>query len=167
MGAAPRPRSAARTGRPTGSCATTAPLLRLRLPRPGSGRAVSPAEADPLRRRGAADEDDLAQVDGHRALLGLDIEPTVGLVERLAELPQLRIVDPDFHHATTREADRDSLRRRHQCAGSTISVSTPPVERGWTKATRESRIPTRGSESISSIPAPFSVPSVPSMSSTA
>ena len=45
--------------------------------------------------------------------------------------------------ATADEADIDPF-GGHQCACSTISVSTLPVERGWTKATRLLRMPTRG-----------------------
>ena len=112
---------------------------------------------------------DLAEVEGEDAVLGLDVVPAA-LLDLLAQVLQLVVGEADRDHLAALEADLHLAARPPSVpsfAGSTISVSTPPVERGCRKATRLSRIPTRGSASISSIPAAASRASVASMSSTA
>src|SRR5215813_1447298 len=131
----------------TGSCATTAPPRRRRQRRRSAGVEASSGEADAVLARSTAEEDDLAEVERDRAVLGLNVGPAVTLVQLLAEVHHLLVAHPDGHHLATREADLDAP-GGHQCAGSTSSVRTPPVDFGWTKATRDSRMPTRGSLSI-------------------
>src|SRR4051794_24439386 len=85
---------------------STGALSRLRprrcsTPRSGSGprsgsAAELAAEPDSLRGGGAADEDDLAQVDRDHALLRFEVEPAVPLLQRLAQVLELRVVDPDL-----------------------------------------------------------------------
>src|SRR5262249_49809785 len=91
------------------------------------------------------------------------------LLELLAQVLEVVLDQSGLDHLASFEADLDALRLCHQCppAGSTISVSTPPVERGGRKATRLSRMPTRGSEPISRMPAASRRGRVASMSSTA
>ena len=114
--------------------------------RAGAHQSVVEREADPVVAGVDPQEGDLAEVDGEDAVLGLDVVPAA-LLELLAEVLQLVVGEPDRDDLAALEADLDPLRVSHQCppAGSTISVSTPPVERGWRKATRLSRMPTRGS----------------------
>ena len=114
-------------------------------------------------------EGDLADVDGEHAVLGLDVVPAA-LLDLLAQVLQLVVAEPHRDDLAALEADLHLLRVRHQCSsplGSTISVSTPPVERGWMNATRLPRMPIRASLSISSSPAAASFSRVESMSSTA
>ena len=77
------------------------------------------------------EEGDLAEVDGDRPLLGREVVPAA-LLELLAQVLEIALGEPGGDHLAAFESDLDSLCISHQCppAGSTISVSTPPVERG-------------------------------------
>ena len=92
-----------------------------------------------------------------RSSSGLQVVPAAPRRPPCAGRPA-RLAEPHRDHLTDPEPDLDLRRFCHpvpsvSSAGSTISVSTPPVERGCRKATRLPRIPVRGSESISSMPA--------------
>src|SRR4051812_12349971 len=104
-----------------GSSATTGQPRRRRPRRREGGGAASSREADAVLARSTSNEDDLAQVERHLAILGLEVEPALGLVEGLAKALDLLVADPYGDHLTAREADLDPT-RRHQCAsaGSTI-----------------------------------------------
>ncbi len=130
----------------------------------------SAAEADAARRVGDADEDDGRQVERDASLGGLQVVPAAADLDRLPKAVQA----PSRPASRTGPA-RSRIRSRPSCllpclqcpfAGWTISVSTPPVERGCRKATWLLRMPVRGSESISSMPASASCASVALMSST-
>src|SRR5205823_13677871 len=124
-------------------------------------------EADLVRCSVDSDVGDLGEVDRDLAVLALQVLPAAGAaVERGAEILQRVLAQLRGQYLAADEADVDPF-GGHQCAGCTISVSTLPVERGWTKATRLFRMPTRGSASISSIPSCFRRPNAASMSSTA
>src|SRR5579884_2570104 len=114
--------------------------------------------------------DDLRKVEGDRALLKPDVAPSL-VAQGITQLGQLGGAHPAAQDLTANESDADLLwlLRGHQCssrAGCTISVSTPPVAEGWTKATRELRMPVRGRSSISRIPAADNSRSTCSMSCT-
>src|SRR6202012_5415498 len=128
---------------------------------------VDAAEADVGVARGDPQEGDLAEVERDHAVLRVEVVPAA-LLELLAQVLEVIVGQAGGDHLAAFEADLDTLWLCHQCpfAGSTISVSTPPVERGWRKATRLSRMPTRGSASIRSMPAAARRGRSASMSST-
>ena len=97
-------------------------------------------------------EDDLREVERDRAVLRLELVPAVAaLLERLAQPAELR---PRATRAASAWPWKPMLMRcltsaiSESSAGWTISVRTPPVEAGWTNATRELRMPIRGVSSI-------------------
>src|SRR5918994_1604975 len=112
MDGAPPPRSAGCRGRRMGSSATRAPPHPPRAPPRRRACGASPrAEADALRCCGVANEDNLTQVEGDGAVLGLEVTPPVRVLEPLPELLQLRLRDPHLHHLAAGETDRDALSR--------------------------------------------------------
>src|SRR5919197_633104 len=129
-------------------------------------------EADPVLLGVQAHVDDLGQVEGQLGVLGLQLVPAARVaaaVQRLAELLVGGLEHPYREYLPAREADVDPRRLGcrvlgHQRAGSTSSVSTPPVASGWRKATRLPRIPVCGSSSISRRPADLTHSSAESMS---
>src|SRR3954447_5860240 len=114
--------------------------------------------------------DDLRQVDRDRGVLGLDLVPALGAPEAVLGRLVLVLLNAEAQ-------DRAALKPHidppvldlgsHQWAGSTSSVSTPPVDLGCRNATRELRMPRRGSLSISWRPASRTASSALSMSSQA
>src|SRR3954454_7221676 len=113
--------------------------------------------------------DDLREVERDGGVLGLDLVPALGAAHRLAQRLVLVVSQPQAHAPAGVEADVDprELLVGHQCDGSTSSVSTPPVDWGCRNATREPRMPRRGSLSISWSPASRTAPRAWSMSSHA
>ncbi len=104
-----------------------------------------------------AEEGDLSQVEGDDAVLRVEVVPAA-LLELLA-----KVLEVGFG-----EAGGDDLPTLEQLeVGLAAMAEILRVERGWRKATRLSRMPTRGSESISSIPVAAIRTRAPSMSSTA
>src|SRR5436190_3692962 len=133
---------------------------------------ASGAEADAQVVALGAEVDHLREIQAHRPLLAVELVPPV-LAEGFAERAQCLVGDAQAEHLTALKADRDaSCGGRHQRAGSacatgcTISVNTPSVPRGCTKATREPRMPVRGCSSMSAKPASRSSRSVASTSVT-
>src|SRR4051812_43363938 len=95
--------------------------------------------------------DDLREVERHAGVLGLDLVPALGAGERALERLVGVLLEPQAQRRAGLEADvhAPELVVGHQCAGSTSSVRTPPVDFGCRKATRVSPIPRRGCLSIS------------------
>src|SRR5918992_3870457 len=125
-------------------------------------------EADPLLVGVDADVHDLGEVDRDPRVLGLQLEPALGaLVRQRAPQPvEGVLLHASGQHLTALEADVDSLALVcHQCAASTSSVSTPPVDLGCKNATRLFRMPVRGRSSIRRSPAARARSRAESMSS--
>ena len=104
--------------------------------------------------------DDLGEVEPHGPVLVLDLVPAAA--GRARPSAPWRPSRSAAARAPRRPGSRGSRRAlvlgvlRHvsgASAGSTISVSTPPVLGGWQNATREPRMPVRGVSSISRTPA--------------
>ena len=101
-----------------------------------------------------------------------EVEATDGAVlVDLAQAAELSLLEPHGERLAPGEADVHAARLDggvgHQCAGSTSSVRTPPVAFGRRNATREPRMPRRGSSSITRNPASFTAARDESMSSHA
>ena len=121
-----------------------------------------------MRGGGDAHEHHLTQVKRDRAVLGLELVPAGGLARQLVggvsasrsarclAARRALITWPPPNPISTRfissaiDPPRSLVRL---AAGSTSSVSAPPVAFGCRNATRLPRIPIRASESISSMPA--------------
>ena len=94
---------------------------------------------------------DLAEVEPHDAVLERELVPAALARERAVE--PLERVGRDAQRAAPgrrRSRSRSSGGGASLMRSATISVSTPPVARGWMNAMRESRMPVRGCSSISS-----------------
>src|SRR3954447_17526903 len=73
--------------------------------------------------------DDLREVDRDRRVLGLQLVPALGAAECVLQRSVLVLGHAQAEDGSSLEAHVHSpeLHLGHQCAGSTISVSTPPV----------------------------------------
>src|SRR3954468_7987587 len=133
--------------------------------------AVSALEADAPGLGVEPHVDDLREVERDAGVLGLQLVPALLTAHRALQRVIGLLLEPQADHAARVEADVHTPELValgcHQCAGSTISVSTPPVDLGCRKATRELRMPRRGCLSISWSPAWRTAPSAWSMSSQA
>src|SRR3954464_790119 len=130
---------------------------------------MSALEADAVALGVETHVDHLREVKRDRGVLGLELVPAVRPAQRLVQPVVLLLGHAQAQHRAGLEADVDAPEPvlGHQCAGSTISVSTPPVDFGCRNATRLLRMPTRGCSSISRRPASRTRPSAESMSSVA
>src|SRR4029079_12843557 len=81
---------------------------------------------------------DVLEVQLHRAVLGGDLVPPL-VDARVGEAAEVVVAPPQGERRAGLESDADALRHVGQCpsAGWTISVSTPPVDRGGTNTTGE------------------------------
>src|SRR4051812_34029953 len=114
--------------------------------------------------------DDLADVDEHGAVGGLDLHPAVAaLLERVAQAAEHVLGQAQGQHLAALEPERGATYGvGTQCAstGWTSSVRTPPAVFGCRNATCVPRIPVRGVSSISRKPASRAAPSAAWTSST-
>src|SRR3954454_6294139 len=110
-----------------------------------------------------AQVDDLADVDQHGAVGGLDFDPALAaLLERVAQAAEHLFGQAQGQHLAALEAERGATYDvGTQCAsrGWTSSVKTRPAVWGCRNATCVPRMPVRGSSSISRSPASFAAPS--------
>src|SRR5436305_10914679 len=94
------------------------------------------AEADAQLLGLGAHVHDLGEIQTHRALLAVQVVPPLALDQLFVEQRELLVAHPNAQHLSALEPDAYAPPGGgHQCspepaAGSTISVSTPPVARG-------------------------------------
>src|SRR5215208_2545894 len=99
--------------------------------------AVSKLEADAPGLGVEPHVDDLREVERDGGVLGLHLVPALRAAERPLERLVGLLLEPQAQRRAGLEADVHAPEfgiSGHQCAGSTISVSTPPVDLGCRKA---------------------------------